>query len=713
MKFYQQWRGRAAAGNADKAWFKATVPGNIQYDYGVAHHFGDPNEGYHVEQYLPLEDCTFEYETALSFNRQPGETVWFCSGGIDYLYDIYLNQTKLYSYEGMYRPVELELTPHLTGSDTLRVVIHPHPKRPGAAAGTRQEADHSCKPPVCYGWDWNPRLMISGMWQEAYIETRAAEHITACEPFVRLAPDYQTAQVRFEIAGTDRYTITLQDREGNTVYTGTNPEFTVKNPQLWWCNGQGEPYLYRYTVAGHVNTVTGTLAFREVKVVRNTGANGPDGFPKSRYDAPTTVLLNGRRIFAKGSNWVNPELFWGNITAERYEELLELVRDANMNMLRIWGGAGMNKEAFYSACDRLGILVWQEFMLACNRYPDDPHYLAVLEQEATAMIKTLRRHPCLAIWCGGNELFNGWSGMDDQSLPLRLLDRLCYELDPGKPFFKTSPLIGMGHGCYAFKHPDMGGDIFESIRGSHLVAYTEFGVPGLTDVETLKTMMPENELFPVLRTKGWLLRHGLGAWGPGAWICENVLREYFGAPESIEDLVNWSNELQSTGYQAAFEEMRRQWPHCAMALNWCYNEPWSNAANNCLIDYPTKPKRAYYAVQRALRPVLFTAGMPRYDFKEGEAFSADIWFHNDTPQPATGTVTVVLKTGSTEKQLLNWSAEAGPNSNLQGPTVHFTLPESSEDFITLKLIAENGQENEYHLLLRHKKPTAKVKQMNA
>ena len=186
-----------------------------------------------------MEDCTFEYETALSFNRQPGETVWFCSGGIDYLYDIYLNQTKLYSYEGMYRPVELELTPHLTGSDTLREVIHPHPKRPGAAAGTRQEADHSCKPPVCYGWDWNPRLMISGMWQEAYIETRAAEHITACEPFVRLAPNYKTAQVRVEIAGTDRYTVTLQDREGNTVYTGTNPEFTVKNPQLWWCNLQG------------------------------------------------------------------------------------------------------------------------------------------------------------------------------------------------------------------------------------------------------------------------------------------------------------------------------------------------------------------------------------------------------------------------------------------------------------------------------------------
>lgn len=135
MKFYQQWCGRAAAGNADKAWFKATVPGNIQYDYGVAHHFGDPNEGYRVEQYLPLEDCTFEYKTALSFNRQPGETVWFCSGGIDYLYDIYLNQTKLYSYEGMYRPVELELTPAFNRQRHAARGNSPAPQAPRRRSG--------------------------------------------------------------------------------------------------------------------------------------------------------------------------------------------------------------------------------------------------------------------------------------------------------------------------------------------------------------------------------------------------------------------------------------------------------------------------------------------------------------------------------------------------------------------------------------------------
>lgn len=713
MKFQQKWRGRVCAGLEDKAWFEARVPGNIQYDYGVAHNFGDPNVSDHVLKYLPLENATFEYAAELTYEKQTDETVWFVSRGIDYRYDIYLGPEKLFSGQGMYTPVALNLTEKLTGQDTLRILIHPHPKRPGAAAGTRQEADHSCKPPVCYGWDWNPRLLISGLWQEAFIETRKADYITGCEPFVTLSGDYSTAEVRFEIACTADCIITLWDAEGQTVYQGKNPCFTVEHPHLWWCNGQGEPYLYRWSVQSSSDEKSGTLAFREIKIVRNEGAGGPDGFPKSRYAAPTTVQLNGRKIFAKGSNWVNPELFWGNITAARYEELLLLARNAHMNMLRIWGGAGMNKEAFYDICDRLGLMVWQEFMLACNKYPDTADYLAVLRQEATAMIQTLRRHPCLAVWCGGNELFNEWSGLDDQSLSLRLLDKLCYELDPGRPFFKTSPLTGMSHGCYAFKHPDMGGDIFENIRNSHFVAYTEFGIPGMTDVETLKTMMPAEELFPVKETPGWVLRHGLKAWGRNAWIFEDVLRSYFGTPESIEELVQWSNELQSTGYQAAFEEMRRQWPHCGMALNWCYNEPWSNAANNCLVDYPAKPKPAYYAVQRALRPVLFTAGIPRYDWKEGELFSADIWFHNDTPQPAGGQVRVVLKIGDTQQELLSWTAEAAANSNLQGPTVHCKLWESEADFVVLKLVAENGQENEYRLLLRHKAPKTKVRQMNA
>ena len=138
--------------------------------------------------------------------------------------------------------------------------------------------------------------------------------------------------------------------------------------------------------------------------------------------APAQIELNGRKIFAKGSNWVNPEIFPGTITEKRYEELLSLALQAHFNMLRSWGGGIINKDAFFELCDRMGILVWQEFPLACNCYPDTSRYLKVLEQEATSIIRRLRKHACLAIWCGGNELFNNWSGMTSQSLPLRLLE---------------------------------------------------------------------------------------------------------------------------------------------------------------------------------------------------------------------------------------------------------------------------------------------------
>lgn len=131
--------------------------------------------------------------------------------------------------------------------------------------------------------------------------------------------------------------------------------------------------------------------------------------------------------------------FSGIITRARYEELIDLAVEANFNMFRIWGGGIINKESFFELCDEKGILVWEEFPLSCNLYPDDPHYLSVLEQEATSIVKRLRKHPCLAMWCGGNELFNNWSLMTDQSLPLRLLNSICLEYDPLVPYNPTSP----------------------------------------------------------------------------------------------------------------------------------------------------------------------------------------------------------------------------------------------------------------------------------
>ena len=443
--------------------------------------------------------------------------------------------------------------------------------------------------------------------------------------------------------------------------------------------------------------------------MRTEGADHVPDYPKSRYPAPITVELNGRRIFAKGSNFVNPEIFFGEITAARYGEQIALVKEANMNMLRVWGGAGICKKSFYECCDRMGILVWQEFMLACNNYIGTPNYLKILEQESASIIKSLRRHACLAFWCGGNELFNAWSGMDEQSAPLRLLNKMCYDLDPDRPFMMTAPLEGMAHGGYTFLAPGDSRDVFERFNGCHNTAYSEFGVPSVSPVENLKKIIPEDELFPFRETSAWEAHHGYNAFIGDTWLCNSIYDHYFGPASSLEERVSQSDWVQSVGYQAIFEEARRQWPYCCMALNWCLNEPWMTAANNSLIAYPNLPKPAFFAVANSLSGQIPSARIGKFHWKAGETFSAELWYLNDLPENAEDTVTAFLTVNGRTEELLTWkTGTVAENRNKQGPTVRMELPKEATDHaLILTLTTASGKRNSYRLLFTGKKSAPK------
>ena len=714
MKFEQKWMGRNCT-KQENEWFPVSVPGNIQYDYGVFHGFPDVQYSDNCRYYEPIEDDHWEYSTVLSYEKQAGERVFFVSGGIDYRYDVLLNGKKLYAYEGMFRGFELDLTDGLTGKeDVLTVHIYPHPKSTTGRKGTRDEADASCKPPVSYGWDWNPRLLNSGLWEEAYIETRGASYIGDFEVLASLSDDLKTGTVTYAFACSVACETALYDMEGNEVYRGTERTVTVKNPELWWCNGQGTPYLYRWVIRNSAEERSGYIGFRTMRLVRNQGASGPAEFPKGRYEAPITIELNGRRIFAKGSNWVNPSLFWGQITTEYYDELITLARNANMNIFRMWGGAGRAKRSFYELCDRYGIMLWQEFMLACNNYVGTPEYMAVLESEASAIIKDLRCHPSLVFWCGGNELFNSWSGMDEQSHPLRLLNKLCFELDYQRPFLYTSPIFGMAHGGYTFYDEAQGGEVFRQFQRARNTAYTEFGVPSISAVEELERIIPKEELkIPIERTSAWITHHGFDAWGKERWLCQDVLSLYFGAPETVADLVRQSNWLQCEGYRGAFEEMRRQWPHCSMGINWCFNEPWITVGDNNLLTYPAKPKPAYEYVKLAMRPTLFSAKIEKFYWRAGETFEAELWLLNDAPVAAEGTVHASVTVGDETFDLLDWKASTNANGHKQGPTVRCILPEvEGIDRFTLTLQAADGRESAYTFMYGKKKKKISKREMN-
>ncbi|MBC8080042.1 MAG: hypothetical protein H7X86_06840, partial [Gorillibacterium sp.] len=261
-----------------------------------------------------------------------------------------------------------------------------------------------------------------------------------------------------------------------------------------------------------------------------------------------------------------------------------------------------------------------------------------------------------------------------------------------------------------------GEEVYQTLPKSANTAYTEFGVPGPASVETLRSFIPEDELFPPKRGTTWESHHAFGSWIGETWLSPDTLEHYFGRTDSLESLVERGQWLQSEGYKCIYEEARRQKPVCSMALNWCFNEPWPAAANNSLISWPTVPKPAYYAVQASCRPVLASARIPKFSWQEGEWFESELWLLNDTwERIAPGRMEIVLECGSFRKRLMVWEMpEALPNRNVRGPTVRFQLPAMDSDRLILLLRIEGKPEwnSEYLLLMKAREEKQRVNMLN-
>jgi len=691
----------------------ANVPGAVQLDIASAEAYGPYYYADNWKDYLWMEDHEFFYVTHFIKPRlEPGERLVFRSLGIDYEFEVYFNGQKMLHQEGMFTPLRLDLTSQLNVNNELKIRIFPVPKKHPEPAD-RSQAAASVKPAVSYGWDWHPRLVPSGIWDDTWLEILPESNLEEVSVQYSLNEDLDRAFLRVEVSGRNlgpcKLAWNLSDSEGQKIdmgYLSTYQDQGVlyselADPELWWPHDHGEPNLYSYTLelsnssGKMLQTYTGHIGFRRVKLVMNEGAwEEPRGFPKTRSVAPIQLEINGRKIFCKGSNWVNPEIFPGTISPARYAELIDLALEANFNILRVWGGGIVNKEVFYDLCDKKGILVWQEFPLACNNYEDSPEYMEVLRQESESIIRRLREHPSLAIWSGGNELFNSWSGMSDQSLALRLLNSQCLKLDPNTPFISTSPLMGMGHGHYVFRDPDTGEEVYSTMNRAHNTAYTEFGIPGPSSVAILETIIPPEELWPPMPGTAWESHHAYNAWVGDTWLMKDMIEDYFGRAKSLEILVEMGQLLQSEGYKAIYEEARRQKPYCSMALNWCFNEPWPAAANNSLISWPNWPKPAFSAVRNACRPVLASARNYQLKWKREEPFSTQLWILNDSYQAIeSGVIKATLFSGNKVKNLGTWEfGRVEANRNLEGPVLKTLLPRWDASGFVLLLEVEGHPE---------------------
>lgn len=669
----------------------ATVPGAVQLDFAKAKNYGPYYYAENWKDFLWMENKFYTYKSTFQKPKlDSGERLYFISKGIDYEFDIFINNKEIFSQEGMFTWVRLDITDELSENNELKVVIHPVPKsRPYPL--DRSQANHVVKPAVSYTWDWHPRLVPLGIWDDTYLEIQNPAYVNDVWINYALNDELSEATIDLKISGRNlsntSFKWTLTDENGKQVSSLNGKTSTLEasgsqtifsNPKLWWPHDYGEPYLYdsNFELINEdgkvIQAVKQKVGFRRVRLVMNEGAwNEPADFPKGRSNAPAQFEVNGVNIFAKGTNWVNPEIFPGIITKERYDELTDRAVEANFNMLRIWGGGIVNKEAFYELCDEKGLLVWQEFPLACNNYPDNPHYLKILEQEAVSIVNRLKKHTSIALWSGGNELFNSWSGMTDQSYALRLLNSITYRLNPETPFIPTSPVVGMGHGHYVFKDQYTGEEVYSVMQRAHFTAYTEFGMPAPSSIEILKKIIPANELWPPREGTSWESHHAFKAWIGETWLMPNMLEGYFGPADNLEELVERGQLIQCEGYKAIYEEARRQKPYCAMALNWCFNEPWPTAANNSIINYPNIAKPGFYAVSNACRPVCSSARISKLKWKEGENFSLQLWMLNDLPKEIdAGTMVAKIAVNGKEIEISRWSFDRmDPLQNTEGPTI--------------------------------------------
>lgn len=705
----------------------ATVPGAAQLDWARFEGWPLYWKDNDMRRYEWMERVYWIYRAKLpAVDLRADERLRFVCGGVDYRCIVRLRGETVHGQEGMFSSFELDVTDAARAEQEIEIVVFPAPDGGGEVRG-RAEARQSVKPAVSYGWDFHPRLVPAGIWRETYLEIRRDRHVKDVWVDYSLQDDFAVARLdlSFEISqparGSLEWALLRPDGEiadaqsilldGQAIVDGAAEVF---DPELWWPSGYGEQPLYSLAVSLHdeegqlIDRKTRRIGFRRCRLAMNDGAwDEPSATIKTRSAPPICLEINGRRVFVKGSNWVAPDIFPGVIGEDAYRPLLEKAKAANLNLLRCWGGAAINKPSFYSLCDELGILVWQDFPLACNCYEDDPEYLDTLNRESVSILKLLKPHPCVAIWCGGNELFNQWSGMTDQHKAIRLLNRNCFELDPDTPFLPTTPIMGVGHGGYLFVDKD-GRECFETMQSARCTAYVEFGLPGPASVETLRSFIGEDELFPPRPGGQWETRHGFRAWegDPESWLCLPTIERYFGRPESIEELVQGGQLLQAEGYKALFEEARRQKPYCSMAINWCFNEPWPTAANNSLIGWPCEPKPAYRAVKQSCRPTLASARVRKFSWSEGEVFEAELWMLNDAPKTVKGDrVEAYLRFDDEETFVLGWYFDAlDPDENRMGPTLRARVPaiESQVFQLFLKVEGRADWNSEYVFCFRER-----------
>jgi beta-mannosidase len=676
-----EWRHHRVWGplREPDAWLPAQVPGSVVDDLWQAGVVPDPYAGLNTRAIEWASDRHWVYRHAFTLDPpEPGERAWLCLDGVDHSGIVFLDGRELGRVDGMFVASRFDVTELLTGSrdHLLVVVVEPAPVSEPQVGFTSKVRVHKAR--MTYGWDFCPRLVHQGIWQSVYVEVTGPARITDVAVDVSDDAGLMTVDVGLDAVGSIE--LTLTDADGVVVASG-NRELLVPDPRRWWPNGYGQPYLYHLTVVARVDGEVSDR--REVDIGLRTLH-----FHRVAEDAaPYEIEINGRRIFAKGWNWVPLDLSYGVPRHSRLTHLLDLAVDAGVNLLRVWGGGLIETPEFYAECDRRGLLVWQEFSQSSSGIESTPSadtgFVAMMRREAEQIVPRLRHHPSLAIWGGGNELQAGeGEPLDDRTPVLAALADVVRRLDPERLWLSTSPTgpAFLNRLDLIRQAPDDQHDVHgpwehQGLR-DHYALYdagtaqllSEFGVEGMTMPRTLARVVPEPERR--LPTRGRPVWDHLGRW----WNNESLVQTCFGG--RIGDLGTLglvSQFLQRDGLSYAVEAHRRRTPRCVGTLPWQFNEPYPNAWCTSAITHAGEPKPAYFGVAAAYRPVLVGAVCSRQSWAGHAEVALPLWALAEEPLgPATITARLIAWTGEELAAVTVKDVDVGPEAvsvgSLRAPT---------------------------------------------
>jgi len=624
-------------------WYSAQVPGCVHLALLNNKLIEDPFYRDNEKLVQWIDKMYWEYRA--KFNVKPEiykkEHIQILFDGLDTFANVSLNDQQIIQADNMFHPWEADVKSLLKKKDNVLLVRFRSPilelqqkvgqmpyRLPAAMDEENGTRPFTRKAQYHYEWDWGPRLVTSGIWRNVKLVAWDTVRITDFNIVVKkLNGKKASLELTIEIESTETLKTQLSITDDRTkikkkdvieLTSGLNiinKEIELSNPEIWWPSGYGEQPLYTFTAeiaSGEEKTsMSRRIGLRTIQLLCEEDEWG-SGF---------TFVVNDVPIFSKGANWIPGDNFTPRISADKYRNLLESAVRANMNMIRIWGGGIYEEDLFYDLCDELGLLVWQDFMFACAMYPADEAFLSSVKREAVYQVRRLRTHPCLALWCGNNEIGQGWNEWGwDEKLPESVwedygvifhsvLKEVCEEHDPSRAYWPTSPgnefsqmseaqdhsrgdahYWGIWHGKEPFEY-------YEKIMPRFVSEYGFQSFPEPKAIERF-TIAEDRDIFsPVL------LNHQRCSKGNS--LIKTYMEQYYKVPVDFNSFVLISQLLQAEGIRSGTEHFRRIYPRCAGSLYWQLNDCWP-AASWASIDYYGNWKALHYYAKRFYAPILIS-----------------------------------------------------------------------------------------------------------